>query len=439
LESSLESITIPKAVQFIDGSVFVRSNVHSISIESGNATFVIANDLLIDVLHRRIIHNFSTYSCVTIPCDIETLGSSCFADCQSILFIEFESGSQLKRIESRALFILDCEIVIPSTILFIASDSSFNPSQMRLIDPDFCPEFDQWQQIRAQGMIRDFRRIQRVGSGLPDLAFFLVDLSLFEESSMLNENVGVSIRKYHHKDDELLMVVKSFHLSEFIGSRQIENEIENQVNLHHPCIIAPIGFLFQIGSQELMIARLYVEGCLLREVLSVNPMWWTPTMKAKAVAGIVLGLQFAHSFGLFHGNLKPSNILFDVDPDIQIVEFGQLRLKMHSNQNGDFSSETWSPKVDVEAFFLILIEILVGHSANSVERASNDEIDVLGIPVFLSKLIRDEMGCYFRTSHSCLDIFHILKLNHFQITEDVDTEEVLLYVNDIEWKEQSMN
>jgi serine/threonine protein kinase len=45
-------------------------------------------------------------------------------------------------------------------------------------------------------------------------------------------------------------------------------------------------------------------------------------VKAKAVAAIALGLRFAHSFGLIHGSLTASNILFDADHCIQIADFG---------------------------------------------------------------------------------------------------------------------
>jgi serine/threonine protein kinase len=96
------------------------------------------------------------------------------------------------------------------------------------------------------------------------------------------------------------------------------------ISLRHPRIVAPIGFVFPIESdsrQELRIVRLYLEGCSLLEVVSVHPKWWTSIVKAKAVAGIVLGLRFSHSLGLIHGHLTTSNFLFDSNYCIQIVDF----------------------------------------------------------------------------------------------------------------------
>jgi serine/threonine protein kinase len=98
-------------------------------------------------------------------------------------------------------------------------------------------------------------------------------------------------------------------------------------------------------------------------------------MKAKVVAGIVLGLRFVHSFGLIHGHLTSSNILFDWNDCIQIVDFESMLLKVvemededddeKETQLGGFSEERWTPERDVHAFALILFEIMFGHPAQS--------------------------------------------------------------------------
>jgi serine/threonine protein kinase len=121
--------------------------------------------------------------------------------------------------------------------------------------------------------------------------------------------------------------MKSKPISENVEESQIEHEIEKLINLRHPCINPPVAFVFGIksGSREkVTIVRLYFEGCSLSEVVSVNPTWWTSTIKAKAVTGIVLGLRFAHSLGLRHGHLTVNNILFDSDHCIQIVDFNAI-------------------------------------------------------------------------------------------------------------------
>jgi hypothetical protein len=75
---------IPRNVQLIDGSALCNTHLSLIRIESGNNTFVVVNDLLIDILCHKLIHNFSTSSTIDIPNDIEIFGSSCFSSCKSL-------------------------------------------------------------------------------------------------------------------------------------------------------------------------------------------------------------------------------------------------------------------------------------------------------------------------------------------------------------------
>jgi serine/threonine protein kinase len=117
-------------------------------------------------------------------------------------------------------------------------------------------------------------------------------------------------------------------------------------NLRHSI---PFGCFFPVESSrwlEFKTVRLYAtEGSLADNLLN-PPGWWTPTMKAKAVVGIIFGLWFAHGLRLLHGTVKASNILFDADRRIQIADF--------SPTGAD----------DVCAFAALLLEIAVGGPAS---------------------------------------------------------------------------
>jgi hypothetical protein len=164
--SSLKSVEIPRAVRFIDGSAFIGCDLYSISIEAGHDRFVIENDFLIDIVDHRLIRNLSRSCHIEIMNTIEILGSSCFCKCKSVCSISFESNSRLKRIEAAALHRLNYRLVLPSTVMFIASNAVDDPFQISLAEADSCPEFGQWQQLCASGTVVDFRRIRRIGSGL---------------------------------------------------------------------------------------------------------------------------------------------------------------------------------------------------------------------------------------------------------------------------------
>jgi hypothetical protein len=219
----------------------------------------------------------------------------------------------LKRIESQAFDLPDVEIVISSRIQFVASDAIPHPFQITPEDCHSCPEFTHWQQLRVKGISIDLRRILKFGSHLADLRAYLIDLWRFEEESNESGCNRVINEKYRRLDDGCLIVVKSMSLSDSVNNKEIEKEVEKKVNLCHHCIAGPIGVIFPIessGLRELKIGKLSIEGCSLAEVVLVDLMWWTPTMKAKAIAGIALGVEFAHSLGMIHGNFNSNQQTF---------------------------------------------------------------------------------------------------------------------------------
>jgi hypothetical protein len=282
---------------------------------------------------------------------VEILGSSCFLGCESLSSISFESNSQLKRIESEAFSGCSLSIVIPSTVIFIAYDAhpdlfrlSLSDSEQRAtMDPDSYLMFDRWQLMRRLGIAVDFQRIRRFAPDLPHFDNFMLDLSGFEEKSVIGGNDRVSSQIYLRRIDGATTVVKAISLLGLIERRQIKTEIENLMNLRHLMIAPLIGFVFPVessGRGEFKIVRLYAtEGSL-----------------AKAVVGIVLGLRFAHGFGLLHGEVKASNILFDADRRIQITYFSPIRLE--TGEVEPFSSEGWAPTADVSSFASLLFEMV---------------------------------------------------------------------------------
>jgi hypothetical protein len=190
--------------------------------------------------------------------------------------------------------------------------------------------------------------------------------------------------------------------------------------------------LNQAVSDELKTVQLYLEGCSLAEVISVDPAWWTSTAKAKVIAGIVLGLRFAHSHGLVHGGLTTKNIVFDCDDCIEIVDFKGIEMKVgetedeEETQLGGISSVGLIGKIDVHAFASILFEIVVGVPAN-------DETSVpTTIPGFVSRIIESSLRLESERETSFHEIFEILRQNQFRIENDVDSAEVSAFVNWVE-------
>jgi hypothetical protein len=418
---------IPRNVQFIDGSAFCNVKFSSIGIESGNHTFVVENDLLIDIVCHKLIRNFSRSSIIHLPNDIEILGSSCFSWCGQLSSISFESNSRLTRIESHAFDGISSTIAIPYTVLFIASDPGVRPHQLLFAEGHRCEEFDGWLEVRESGISVDFRRILRFDTNHLKLISYELYESVIKEMDVICECDGIESCLYRRIEDNAVIVVESIFVGDFIEDRLIEKDIEKLINLCHSCIASPIGFVFAVGSRELKVLGIRSESESLGMVLKMSPVWWTPTAKAKAVVGLVLGLRFAHSLGLIHGHLTTNTIVFDLNHQIQITNFLSY---LSGNGLSDFSREGWNPEMDIRGFLSILSEIIVGFP---VEDEANIPADV---PKFVCEMIKSRLSDEWRRQSSFLDIFETLKQNNFGIVSGVDTAEVCAFVGWVEEFEQ---
>jgi hypothetical protein len=311
--------------------------------------------------------------------------------------------------------------------LFIASDPGVRPHQLLFAEGHHCEEFDWWLEVRKSGISVDFRRILRFGRSHLELKSYELYESVIDEMDVICECGGIESCLYRRIEDHAVIVIESIFVRDFIEDGLIEKAIEKLINLCHSCIASPIGFVFGVGSRELKVLRISSESESLGMVLKRSPVWWTPTAKAKAVAGLVLGLRFVHSLGLIHGHLTTNNIVFDLNHQIQITDFLGF---LSGNGLSDFSREGWNPEMDIREFVSILSEIIVGFP---VEDEANIPADV---PKFVCEMIQSGLSGEWIRQFSFLDIFETLKQNNFGIVSGVDTAEVCAFVSWVEEFEQ---
>jgi serine/threonine protein kinase len=273
---------------------------------------------------------------------------------------------------------------------------------------------------------------------------------------------------YRRLSDSFVIVVKLIGYfavengSESENRLEIQNGIEKLMNLKHPCVAAPFGFVVSSTWMELKIVRAYAPIGLLEEVLQTSPSWWTVTAKSIAVVGIALGMKFVHSFGLVCGKLTPNTILFDDSHRIQIVDIIPNWAELHSRENFTEStlkanggpSEFAAPEVlsgreltqkaDIFAFASILFSIFVGHHpvremaewSGQAERPLivRDALQAFG-PDFVSQLILSGLSTNPNDRLSFNEIIEVLKKNDFRIAEEADSEAVSAFVSSVESSE----
>jgi hypothetical protein len=115
---SLEHLTIPKTVEFIDGSALITIN--TIELESGG-NFTLSHGLLLNKKCSHLIRSFSLNEVTTIPASVEVLAPGCFQEC-SVKGVCFEAYSQLVFCAARAFYCCDSlkSITIPREVTQIS-------------------------------------------------------------------------------------------------------------------------------------------------------------------------------------------------------------------------------------------------------------------------------------------------------------------------------
>ncbi|MFW6168948.1 MAG: protein kinase domain-containing protein [Planctomycetota bacterium] len=100
-------------------------------------------------------------------------------------------------------------------------------------------------------------------------------------------------------------------------------EIETLKKLRHPHIVQLLGFGEQDG--QLFYAMEMVEGCTLQQELQAGRRFqWREV--ARIGVQICLALKHAHDWGVIHRDLKPANLLYPLNEQVKLADFGIAKL-----------------------------------------------------------------------------------------------------------------
>jgi hypothetical protein len=99
---ALRAIVIPASVTAISGGAFAGCGIVTVSIEEGNNHFCISGEYLLDIAKTSLIAFLGHTATVTVGTEIQIICERCFTCCRTISRVNFESVSQLRRIERLA-------------------------------------------------------------------------------------------------------------------------------------------------------------------------------------------------------------------------------------------------------------------------------------------------------------------------------------------------
>jgi serine/threonine-protein kinase len=153
--------------------------------------------------------------------------------------------------------------------------------------------------------------------------------------------------------------------------RRFQRESETLARLQHPHIIRSYG-LIQTGNLAFLLMD-FIEGSTLRKEIFSRKAPWTPAQILEIVRPVCAALNFAHSQGLVHCDVKPANIMITSKADVLVADFGIARLTESATTATlvgagtpaymapeQIRGEDPQPQTDIYALGIVLFELLTG-------------------------------------------------------------------------------
>jgi serine/threonine protein kinase len=214
--------------------------------------------------------------------------------------------------------------------------------------------------------------------------------------------------------------------------KQIENERKVMQALNHPFIVK-LYWAFQTNTTLNFIMDLCVGGELFYRLKSEKRL--TESKTRFYLAELVLAFEYMHSKNIVYRDLKPENVIIDIDGHIKLADFGLSKeLKKSHTQSFWGSPEYMSPemlrgethdlRLDLYCIGTLMYEMMTGlppHYSKDVNTMYQQIVDdpVL-YPPFLSRSAASLMN----------KLLWKFPIDRFQTIEEVKNHE---FFKDVNW------
>lgn len=208
------------------------------------------------------------------------------------------------------------------------------------------------------------------------------DFKQFELLDVIKEDQHSSVLLFKHRSNKKLIVIKKRPL-QYSGF----TEAKLLTPLKHPNIINILGT--SENKRNYIIVMEYLNGGNLQDRLVQVMKWQTFLSLGQEIAS---AMQFAHNNRIIHGNLRPSNILFDHEGHIKLTDFGLEEHYSKEQQKNNWyrlGTERITTKLDIFSAGVIFYQILTGMPpVFDGQRFANNTI-FKQLPLKLKQLISD--------------------------------------------------
>ncbi|XP_047315765.1 U-box domain-containing protein 33-like [Impatiens glandulifera] len=192
------------------------------------------------------------------------------------------------------------------------------------------------------------------------------------------------------------VAIKMLHSHSLQGPGEFQQEVEVLSKLRHPNLVTLIGAC----PDDLTLVYEYLPNGSLEDRLSCRentpPLSWQTRIRiASELCSVLIFLHSCNPRGVIHGDLKPSNILLDINYVSKLSDFGICRI---ISQGEHSENQTWccrtdpkgtfaymdpefistgelTAKSDVYSFGIILLRLLTGRPALGIKKEIEHALD----------------------------------------------------------------
>ncbi|MAQ17689.1 MAG: serine/threonine protein kinase [Sandaracinus sp.] len=137
-----------------------------------------------------------------------------------------------------------------------------------------------------------------------------------------------------HPETKQRVAVKVLHddiAKDEVAVERFKREYETAEEMQHPHIVDVIEF-GETGDRSYFLTMEYLQGEELGELLRREGAQ-KPERALRILCQLCAGLDYAHSFGVIHRDLKPDNVFLTETPEgdvVKVLDFGSVKLQMET-------------------------------------------------------------------------------------------------------------